>query len=250
MKYGLQLTAIMFGGALLASCGDSQPAQRDDGFANTAVNDPTARYRAMPEKELLDLAFDAAFKAKGQAQMDVGDSHYSFKPEAVRWVGNRAVLISGGKGDDCHACAGALAVHYLEPGANGLNVVGSWPVAASGGSFGEPPSWTLRTDLASNPVLQTEGGGTFQGYTCTNAQLVELKPDAPVTIADNVQIHFSDGGAVTDGASEKVDGKILPGTRDQSFTVAYDGTTSAEVVYNKQGDTFQKAKGTPDIPGC
>lgn len=251
MKHTGMFAAIGIAGALLASCGDNPPAKpKEEGFTNTAVADPTAKYRAMPEKDLLDLAFNAAFKAKGHAQKTIGDSQYTFTPQALRWVGNRAVLISGGQGDDCHACAGTLAVHYLEPGANGLNVVGEWPEAAAGTSFGQPPEWTLRTDLASNPVLQTEGGGTFQGYTCSSAQLVELKPDAPITIADGVQTHYSNEGAVLDGRGENIDGKIMPGARDQSFTVAYDGTTSAQVVYKRQGATFQKVKGAPDIPGC
>ena len=246
-----QILTLFLGTALLASCGDGKDAaSRENGFENTAVADPAARYRSMPEKELIDLAFKAAFNTPGHADMTVGDTRYAFTPQAVRWVGNRAVLISGGQSDNCHGCAGTLAVHYLEPRGNGLAVVGAWPEAASGTSYGQPPEWTLRTDLASNPVLQTEGGGTFQGYSCTNAQLVELTPAAPVTIADNVQLHFSNEGAVVDGGAESIDGKIMPGARDQNFTVSYGGTTSAQIVYKRQGTRFEKATGAPDIPSC
>lgn len=242
-----QLAALFFGTALLAAC-DKAAKGREDGYAPTAVADASAKFRTMPEKQVLDLAFKAAFKGDPQAVLD--DTRYAFKPEAVRWVGGRAVLISGGQGDDCHGCAGTLAVHYLQPRGDGFEVVGAWPQAASGGTFGAPPAWTLRTDLADNPVLETGSGGTFQGYTCRTAQLVELAPDAPVLIADGVQLGYDDAGAAVDRAAEGIEGKIFPGAKGRSFVVVYKGTRTARVTYEKHGAVYQKAKGSPDLPSC
>lgn len=247
-RQSLVAALAMTGTALLASCDQSPPVQQND-FTPSAMADPAARFRTMPEKELLQLAFQSAF-GNGATTLTLGETQYAFKPEAVKWVGGRAVLISGGQGEDCHGCAGTLAVHYLRPGAEGLEVVGAWPQAASGTSGGQPPEWTLRTDLASNPVVETRGGGTFQGYTCSAAQLVELKADAPVIIADGVQLAYSDGGAAIDGSARSISGKIIPGTRDQSFIVTYDGSSAARVTYQRHGQTYEKAKGSPEIPAC
>lgn len=243
------LAVLLAGSTVLASCGKSPPEPaREDGYAPAAATDPSAKFRAMPEKQLLGLAFDAAFK--GQRSLTLDDAHYVFTPEAVRWVGGRAVLISGGRGDECHGCSGTLALHYLQPKGDGLEVVGAWPQAASGASYGQPPEWTLRTDLASNPVLETRGGGTFQGYTCNAAQLVELKSDAPVTIARDVQLTYSDEGAVAEGRAQSISGTIIPDARDRSFIVAYNGSTSARVTYERHGQIYEKAKGAPELPSC
>lgn len=238
----------MTGAAMLAACNQSPPEQAN-GFTPSANADPAARFRTMPEKELLQLAFQSAFR-DGGTSLTLGDARYTFTPQAVKWIGGRAVLISGGQGEDCHGCAGTLAVHYLEPRGKTLAVVGAWPQAASGASWGQPPEWTLRTDLASNPVLETQGGGTFQGYTCSAAQLVELRPDSPVTIADGVQLDYSDAGAAADGRAQSISGKIIPGTRDQSFVVAYNGSSTARIIYERRGQTYEKAQGSPELPAC
>ncbi|WP_119759729.1 hypothetical protein [Sphingomonas cavernae] len=236
------------GAALLAAC-DQSPPERENGFTSSAAADPAARFRTMPEKQLLQIAFQTAFK-DGASTLTLGDTRYAFKPEGVSWIGERAVLISGGQGDDCHGCAGTLAVHYLQPKGDALEVVGAWPQAASGTSWGQPPEWTLRTDLASNPVLETRGGGTFQGYTCSAAELVELKPDAPLTVAEGIQLGYSDEGAMAGSAAQNINGKIIPGAKDQSFVVAYNGSSSARVTYERHGETYEKAKGSAELPAC
>ncbi|MCJ8159623.1 hypothetical protein [Sphingomonas sp. LaA6.9] len=248
---GLKTTGwalALAGATLLAAC-DQSPRQPENGFTTSAEADPAAHFRTMPEKELLQLAFRTAFK-DGATTLTLGDTRYAFRPEGISWVGGRAVLISGGQGEDCHGCAGTLAVHYLEPRGDTLQLVGAWPQTATGTSFGQPPEWTLRTDLASNPVLETQGGGTFQGYTCNAAELVELRPDAPVTVAEGVQLDYSDAGAVAGGRAQNIRGKIIPGTKDQSFVVAYNGSSTARVTYQRHGQTYEKAEGSTELPAC
>ena len=150
-RVGLKTTGwalAMAGATLLAGC-DQSPQQRENGFAPSAEVDPAAHFRTMPEKELLQLAFQTAFK-DGATTLTLGDTRYAFKPEGISWVGGRAVLISGGQGEDCHGCAGTLAVHYLEPRGDTLQLVGAWPQTATGTSLGA----AARMDAAYRSRLQ------------------------------------------------------------------------------------------------
>lgn len=244
---------VTIGLAALASCnsGSDQPAGNTQASNSTAALSDADRLRAMPAPDLLKLAFRTAFKNDDSAALAVGDENFLFRPQSVTWIGDRAVLISAGRTDDCHACSGTLAVHYLQPVDAGFVVLGAWPKAAMGASFGAPPSWTLRSDIASNPVIQAEGGGTFQGYTCSVGQLVELTPNGPVTIADGLTLGYSNAGAAIDGMPVRsFEGKIVAGEKDQSFTVAYQGAEKATVTYRHEGRTYRKAPGSPDISGC
>jgi hypothetical protein len=44
------------------------------------------------------------------------------------------------------------------------------------------------------PVIAAEGGGTWQGYTCSILTLTELRPGGPAEIA-NMPLSYDDSGA-------------------------------------------------------
>lgn len=245
----ISTVALMLSGmAMLAACDMSGPVNQS--APEGVIADPAAALRALPDEQQLQLAFAAAYPPPDGATLQIGNDQYAFTPQRLFWMGAQAVLLSGGQTDDCHACAGTLAVHYLRADRDKFAVSGAWPKAASGTSWGAPPEAVVRTDLAANPVIQAESGGTAQGYTCRFVQLVELKPDGPAIIADHLPIAYSDASGIGKGPPEDFEGTIEPGERDRTFTLAYTGTRDERVTYRRDGAGFIPAPGSPDLPGC
>ena len=132
-------------------------------------------------------------------------------------LGNaRFALITGGQGSEGHVHAGSLAVHYLTRTADGFERTGSWPGLLVSGTWGAPPDWSIRTDLTPSPTLVVEAGGTWQGYTCSWAHLVELTPTRPVIRVDQISTGYGSGGALGD-AGESVEGASYRAERARPF---------------------------------
>lgn len=162
--------------------------------------------------------------------------------------GSRFALISGGQGGEGHVNAGSIAVHYLTRVGEDFERVGSWPGLLVSGTWGQPPEWSVRTDLMPAPTLVIEAGGTWQGYTCTWAHLVELTPARPVVRVDQINTGYDSGGALGD-AGESVEGRILSGRKGETFRVRYTGDRTATVTYAKVGDEYDPVD-LPELPGC
>jgi hypothetical protein len=237
--------------AALAAC-DSGAPPANDVTPQSLVAQTTAvsRFRDLPADIQMQVATTAAFPGPEGATARIGDDIHVFSPQKLAWMGDTAVLFSGGQTEDCHACTGTLAVHYLKPVDNGLEVVGGWLDAATGTSFGGPPEWRIRTDLAPNPVIQAEGGGTWQGHSCRYAELVELTPQGPVKLIDGVPLSYADGSGMGDGKPADYAGKIEAGEPGASFTVQYSGTRSDKITYRRAGTSYKAAPGSPDLSGC
>ena len=234
---------------LLAACDRSAP-KPDQSPAAGAPADPVARMKALPEARQLALAAAIVFPDERSHQVTVGDQNFTLTPERLVWSGDQPILVSGGQGDDCHGCAGTLAVHYLSVAGDGFLLGKAFPGAATGTSFGAPPSWKRREDIASAPVIQTERGGTFQGYTCARAQLVALTPAGPQTLADDLPTGYSDEGAVTEGKLQQISGTIEAGTKDRDFTIAYSGSMTGRTAYRRDGTGYKIDGKAADIPEC
>src|SRR3546814_4993700 len=72
--------------------------------------------RALPVSEQRALAFATAFGGEGSPVVEVEGERLRYSPGRLVWIGDRAVLLSPGENlEKCHACTGALAIHYLEP---------------------------------------------------------------------------------------------------------------------------------------
>src|SRR3546814_65021 len=123
--------------------------------------------RALPVSEQRALAFATAFGGEGSPVVEVEGERLRYSPGRLVWIGDRAVLLSPGENlDKCHACTGALAIHYLEPAEEGFRVTGIWPALVQGSGSGEPPSdWSLSGDVAEYPVVDRAGGLTATGCT-------------------------------------------------------------------------------------
>lgn len=204
----------------------------------------------------LAAAFELAFGRPAPARRTVAKGEQAdtwiYDPARLIPVGERLALISTGRHfSDCHVCAGAIAVHYLERGPGGVWAVsGAWPEILYGGGFGQPPEWRLRDDLGHPLVIQAEAGSTGQGYTCASATLVELTASGPVVRADQIPTHYDNQGAVGEGeAATVIDGTIGRGP-DGRLRVTYAGTKRAEVDYALRDGRYVAVSGPDDIARC
>lgn len=200
------------------------PMPQDNEAVETNLIEATAKpdLRSLPAGEQLAKAFQAAFGGAAQATRTIGDAQIAFAPGTLRWTGNRAILISAGVGSDCHACTGALAVHYLEPDGDRFRVTGRWEDAIASGAYGKPPDWSFSTLLSAQPMLRTRMRDGNQGYFCASETFYELGPQGPRKIAD-IPIGYDDIGARGE-TGKKIDGQIINAIRDQSFDVVYSGS--------------------------
>ena len=238
--------------ALLAAC--QQPAEPAQAPVGPAVAPPAAGVvpdaAAPTEAEAFQAAWGSpppvTYRAADAAPDDEAMT-YS-KGTLVPMGGDRFALVSEGQGGDGHVSAGALAIHYLTRSPAGLTRTGAWPNIVDGGTFGNPPQWSVRMDLTPSPAVVTEAGGTWQGYSCSWSDVIELTPDQPVVRADGIPVGYSSGGARED-AGEEMDGALATDIKGQSFSVRYSGDRSATVRYALRGQRYE-ATTSPDLLTC
>ena len=214
---------------------------------NRTPGEPIPPAMSLPRAEQLALAFRTAFGSDREARRAVGENNYVYTPERVEWVGNRAILISLGRNvDECHACGGAMAVHYLEPVDQGLRVTGAWLETGPSSSNGMPTGEvTINRALTRNPIVYSTGSFIGQGLACTFAWLVELGHEGPVE-SGPIPISFSNEGAVMDETGRsyggdplrRLEGRISNVRRGQSFDVSFTGTESFNDTYTYRGGRF------------
>lgn len=207
--------------------------------------------RKRPEQEQLVFAFRAAFGADGFAEFGSGYEVYEYRPVALHWMGNTAILLAeGARPNACHSCPGKLSISYLSPRYESFAIATTWYDLVAGGEFGSPPRWTIRDDLSSLPVIETQGHYIGQGYLTTHAELVELRSDAPRVVAQLLLGCSNEGAAEYDEDVRTAMGTIVPAARNRSFLVRYEGTDAREIRYQRAGEVYQKAEGSPPDPDC
>jgi hypothetical protein len=179
-----------------------------------------------------------------------GDSRYTFgKDDKLVDTGFGPVLLRHGKIPDAgHAEGGVIAAYYLRAQDGGFALAKAYPEAAVSGSFGDLAKWSVSDKFAALPVLVIEGGGTWQGCTVGQTDLIELRPNGPASLASIVTI-FDDSGMGQD-PSQSLEGSFADIVRDRSFTVRYKGTGSFAERYVRRGDRFVLEGGESQIPGC
>jgi hypothetical protein len=209
------------------------PEDRAAGPRTSMAGPVAPAVKALPSAEQVRRAFVAAFGRANGARLAVEDQTYEFRPERLEWIGEKAVLISLGENvDDSHVAAGTMAIHYLNPLGDRFRVIGAWPNITIGGTFGAAPQEVaINRELLNQPVVYSKGGGTWQGYTCSWANLVELGPDRPVA-SESIPLSLSNAGAVmeetgrTFGGEPRsdIEGRIDNVRRNQGFDVQFTGT--------------------------
>lgn len=211
--------------------------------------------RALPAGEQLARAFEAAFGSRGEAVLavpgDGADEDVRYAPGRLVWPAFGPVLISEGEVQDpAHASAGRIAVHYLKPAADRFELVRAFPAAVVTGSNGQVARWSLSPRFSDWPVIVAEGGGTWQGYTCSSLTLTELRPGGPVKLA-TVPLAYEDGGAKEDPAEARsIEGKILNVVKDRSFDVVYSGSRAFSEHYVRGANGYAVAGGKSTMATC
>lgn len=246
---GLWLAALVAIAAwlMLRSDRSEDASGKAQPISNQVAQEPIPPAKSLPAAEQLALAFRTAFGANGEVRRSVGEHTYVYRAERLEWIGNRAILISLGRNvDDCHACGGTMAIHYLRPEDQGLRVTGAWLENPPSGSFGAPPGEVaINRELTDNPIVYATGGSTNQGYTCSVAWLVELRRDGPVT-SGPIPISYSNAGAVMEETGRtmggdplrELQGRIANIRRGQSFDIAFTGAEQFTETYSYRRGRF------------
>lgn len=198
-------------------------------------------------------AFWAVFgeSPKNEAERTVKGKKITFVPlTLIRLPGDVTALVSTGASDcDAHACAGLNSVHYLRRDKDSYGYVkaGEWLDVGMGGTWGNPAArWGVTDAITGTPVLYTEGGGTWQGYSCDAAVLTELGPKGPVEIA-RIPVYYSDASR-DNGPTLR--GAITAAEQGRSFTVTYAGSESFSERYVRGTDGLYKLEGKTRMKTC
>ena len=137
--------------------------------------------------------------------------------------------------DASHGTPGALTVTYLAQQDGELVTALEYPHTVETGSNGRMASWHVDDRFTDWPMLVAEGGGTWQGETCSWVTLTELRPTGPLLQASWQSYHATDGAF---GEPEETTGEVLDIERNARFTVRYSGSQVFENVWYKRDDQF------------
>ena len=255
----MKLTPVVaLAGLLLVSCdrsprtqapADPAPAKVD---ATPGVVTPTAE--ALTPDQLTAVAFRTAWGGpppieRSEGEADQTDTRTYRSSKLIALEAGRYALISDGQGGGAHVNSGSLSIHYLQRTGEGFTRIGSWPRFLVSGTFGNPPQWTIRNDLTPSPTLVAEAGGTWGGYTCTWAHVIELTPDKPVMRIDLIPISYSDDGAREEGQTKRMEGVLMADQKGRSMRVRYTGDVEATVFYAKVGERYDPVN-PPELLSC
>ena len=246
--------AGLLAAAAVAGCHDGErrtvPSPKDP--REQAVASVARNAAASPE---LDAAFAAAFGQKPPAMRQVSRGGetilLSYRPMQLIEAAGRLVLISGGRTDGCHGCTGALAITYLERAPGGAyRPIGNWPEIIEGSSWGEPPDWSRRDDLFAGPAIEARGGGTWQGCTVEQADLIELTPRRPEVRARRILTAYDASGQSERAGGGALEGRIASLEPGSAFVVTYSGALNARVVWRRAGTAYAPTGHYPPLPEC
>jgi len=252
---GLWLGNLVGGGGTYEGGNAALPQENAAVDVNLVEAKAAPDVRTLPPAEQLARAFEAAFGSRGEAvlavQADGADEDVRYAPGRLIWPAFGPVLLSEGKVQDpAHVSAGRIGVHYLRPSADRFEIVRAFPAAVATGSLGQVAHWSVSPLFSTWPVVVAEGGGTWQGYTCSWLTLTELAPGGPAELA-RVPLSYDDRGAKQDeGDSVSIEGKILNVVRDQSFDVVYSGSRAFSAHYVRSGRGYVLAGGKPTMETC
>lgn len=245
--------ALVAVGALawaLLSGREPPPRPTPTAALSPVASTPADRLAGRSTLERVRVAERAAFP-NGRSYASPDGPHIAYEPGTLVDVPFGPVLVNEGRvPDGSHADSGHVAIHYLVPEGRGYRVIGAYPDAVRSGSFGELGELAVSRKFGRLPVVYTQGGGTWQGYTCSWTTLTELGPKGPRELATFMDA-YDDSGATVDGAGGTTRGKITDIVPDRSFAVTFTGTRSFTARYVRQGDSYVLEGGERNaLTGC
>ncbi|HEX4736314.1 MAG TPA: SHOCT domain-containing protein [Allosphingosinicella sp.] len=219
---------------------------------NLLAPPPPSDVRTMPMQEQLARAFQAAFNAKDQAQVQIGGRTLIYHPDRLFWNGDKAVLISPASGaGGCVDCAGTVGVYYLNPVGDHFEVAGSWPEAVSGARWNTKPRWRMVTDYTTAPAIWEQGYNRTQDCSSGSTTITELAAGGPVTSGPiRFSYHGKNGLAGLLLGDTDIQGHVANIQKDVSFDVIYSGDRQFTETWVKQGDRFVLQGGESKMPTC
>lgn len=206
----------------------------------TATPDPAARLAA---------ATRAAFPAGPAGQTDSG-SRIDYQPGTLVDAPFGPVLVSEGRvADAAHVDSGYVGAFYLRADGTGFALAKAYPEAVKSGSFGQMSEIAVSAKFSDLPVVYAQGGGTWQGYTCSWTTLTELRPEGPAELVSFMD-SYSNEGAVEDGG-ESTSGKIADIVPGRSFNVRFTGSRTFTASYVRRGNRYVLEGGEANaLQGC
>jgi len=230
--------ALLLPALMLVGCGGNQ--------AQKPAPTPTPSASAVP---VADPAARLAAAVKAAFPEGVKQGPITFDDNKLIDTAFGPVLVSHGHVPDAaHVDGGTIAVTYLDAEGAGFRVRKRFPKAAESGSFGDLAEWSVSDRFLDRPVIYVEGGGTWQGYTCSYTSLVALDPEGPKEVA-SFQSVYDNGGAVEDDA-QSVRGRIGAIRKGVDFTVKFEGTRSFAERYVWRDGKYRREGGESQVPTC
>ncbi|MEA3001108.1 MAG: hypothetical protein QOK17_2941 [Sphingomonadales bacterium] len=232
----------------------------DENYADENLIQPPAApdVSTLPPRVRLAKAFEAAFGGAGTAIVSApanapdGGGAVTYRPGRLIQAPFGPILISEGEIKDApHVSGGRIAIAYLHPEGDHFAVVRSFPEALVTGSFGRVGKWSISPRFSDWPVVAAEGGGTWQGYSCSVLTLTELRPAGPAELA-SIPLSYDDSGAKEDQSeATKIEGKLVNIVKGQSFDVAYSGSQAFIDHYVRAGGGYSLDGGAKSrMPTC
>ncbi|MEA3048439.1 MAG: hypothetical protein QOG84_275 [Sphingomonadales bacterium] len=233
------------------------PEENDS--AENLIQPPAAPDVAtLPPQQQLAKAFETAFNHAGSATVSApadapdGGGAVTYRPGRLIQAAFGPVLVSEGEISGApHVSGGRIAVTYLRPEGDHFAVARHFPEAVVTGSSGQVGKWSVSARFSDWPVIAAEGGGTWQGITCSVLTLTELRPAGPAEIA-SVPLSYDDGGAKEEGSeTTHIEGKLINIAKGESFDVVYSGSQAFSDHYVRtEGGYALAGGGKSRMPTC
>lgn len=241
---------LITGVVLLALAGCKKPESVPEAVGPDPVPPGQAAAPALAANDAFRMAFGSAPPAARKVEGENGGD-FSYSPGKLVPVadGLVALVSTATNAQDCHACSGALAIHYLRREGSAWTLAGSWPEITPGQGFGAAPDWSVRADLAPGVWIAVEAGWTGQGYTCGSVDLIELTPAGAVMRGENLPTHYDNAGAVMDETPAEEEDGTLSRTSDGKFRVTVSGSKTGTVDYELVGGRLVR-RGPSVITDC
>jgi hypothetical protein len=179
------------------------------------------------------------------------DEQVAYTPKYLIDTDFGPVLLSeGAVVDAAHVSAGKIAADYLKADGAGFAVAHRYPKAVVTGSFGQVGEWSASDAYLPEKVIVAEGGGTWQGYSCSWGVITMLTSDGPKEVA-SFPLSYGNGGAIAEGEKEVgIEGKLTNIVKGHGFDIAYSGSRNFTEHYSFADGKFVLQGGASKMEQC